>query len=85
MEIKVLQLPTGKNPYSYSSSLGIAIRYDDRFLVYLTLTFDFNVLSMICNIRCNLNTISNNCAKYEHPLLKTEREVRCTSHKTELL
>ena len=36
---------------------------------------------MICNVFCYSHTISNNCAKYEHPLSKNEGGVRVTSHK----
>ena len=36
---------------------------------------------MICNVLCNLHTISNNCAKYEHPWSINEEEVGVTSHK----
>ena len=36
---------------------------------------------MICNVLCNLHTISNNCAKYEHHWSKNEGGVRITSHK----
>ena len=36
---------------------------------------------VICNIVCNVHTISNNCAKYEHPLSKNEGGVSVTSHK----
>ena len=39
-------------------------------LVYLTLTFDIKVISMICTLRCHLHTISNSPAKYEHHLPK---------------
>ena len=43
-------------------------------LVYLTLTFDLNVISMICTLRCHLHTISNTFAKYEHNLSKMKED-----------
>ena len=36
---------------------------------------------MICSILCNLRTISNNCAKYEHHWSKNDGGVRVTRHK----
>ena len=36
---------------------------------------------MICNVLCNLHTISNNYAKYEHTWSKHEGGVRLTSNK----
>ena len=36
---------------------------------------------MICNLLCNLQTISNNCAKYERTWSKMEGGVRVTSRK----
>ena len=44
---------------------------------------NWNIFKMLCtsNILCNLHTISNNCAKYEHPWSKNEGGVQVTSHK----
>ena len=36
---------------------------------------------MICNVLCNLHTISNNCAKCEHPWSNNEGKDCVTSHK----
>ena len=35
--------------------------------VYLTLTFDSKIISVIFKFCCNLYTTGNHCAKYEHP------------------
>ena len=35
----------------------------------------------LCNLRCNLHTISNYFAVYEHPLSKNERRVYKTDFK----
>ena len=35
--------------------------------IYVTLTFDSNVISVILNFCCNLHTTGKHCAKYEHP------------------
>ena len=44
----------------------------------MTLILDSKVKSMICNLRCNIYTKGNDCAKYEHP-------AEFTSHKTQVL
>ena len=35
-------------------------------IVYMTFTFDSKVTLVICIVRCNLQTIGNHYAKYEH-------------------
>ena len=45
------------------------------------LTFDSTAIGMICHVLCNLHTISNNYAKYEHPCSKNKEGVRVTSNK----
>ena len=49
----------------------------------LTLNFDSKAILVISNLRCNIHTISNCCAKYEQPPSKNERGVHFTSSKTD--
>ena len=47
--------------------------------VHVPPTFDSKVISMIKKARCNLHTIGNHCAKYEHPLSNNEGGARFAS------
>ena len=42
---------------------------------------DPNDIALLCNLRRNMHTIRNKCAKYEHLLSKYERAIRITSYK----
>ena len=49
------------------------LRAKGRFHVYVTLIFDPKVTALVCNFCCNLHTIENHCAKYEHPRKKNQK------------
>ena len=46
----------------------------DRFLVYLTLTFEVKIISVFGDLQCNRHIIGNHCANYEHPWSKMKEE-----------
>ena len=43
------------------------VEFAFKFQIYLTLTFDSKVISVILNFCRNLHTTGNHCAKHEHP------------------
>ena len=55
---------------------GVRVTNRKTCLVYVTLTFDSKVLSVIWKVLCYLHAICNQCAKYEHYRSKNEGGVR---------
>ena len=43
--------------------------------IYLTLTFDSKIICICHDGCCNLHTIGNNFAKYEHPRSQMNKEL----------
>ena len=54
--------------------------------IFLTVTFDFNVISAICNLPCHLHahTTDIQCGKYEHSLPKDVRSLRYMPYRQNL-